>query len=103
MFGDIILNANQFPPTTLLLFVTYLSTLLIIVVSFVPGAGENMVRFLTGLKKVVQTEHRPHKSNLELIRAFKNFFRDAQIPLVIKILLLVIALTFILGKLFSGS
>ncbi len=49
---------NQLQPEVLLLFVSYLATLLVVLIAYVPGAGENLVRFLAGLKQVARFDSR---------------------------------------------
>lgn len=93
---------SQLNPTLLVLLLTYLASLLLLLIAFVPGAGENLVRFLVGLKQVVRLENKPSKGKIgtDLIFAFRKFFRDTKIPLVIKVIFLLAVLLFIFGKFF---
>lgn len=95
---------SELQPVVLLLLLTYLATLLLVLVAFVPGASENLVRFLVGLKQVVRFENGAYKhkagKNAELIFALRKFFGDARIPLVIRLLFLLIILGYVVSKLF---
>jgi hypothetical protein len=57
---------------------------------------------LVGVKQVVKFENKLVKSKTatDLIFALRKFFRDAKIPLIIKVIFLLAVLLFIFGKFF---
>ena len=102
--NNFFMNMNQLQHAVLLLFVSYLATLLMVMVAFVPGAGENLVRFLAGLKQVARFDSGGGQGKLNngLITAVRQFLRDVKIPLVLKLLVLLIILVYVLGKLMNN-